>query len=124
MNATDTLDTLKSGTTQLAGTTTQVVTDLAGTAKDKATAVIGDVAERIVQHPAFQQEKPKRRKGRMLLGLALVGGAVGWLVKTGRGTAIGRKAEERFTELTGGQTNEPAVEPTGNVSMTPGTITP
>lgn len=123
MNATDTLDTLKSGTTQIAGTTTQAVGEFAGAAKEKATAVIGEVAERIAQHPAFQPEKPKRRKGRMLLGIALGGAAVGWLVKLGRGTSLGRKAEEKVVDLTGGRTNEPMVEPTGNVSMNPGAPT-
>ena len=123
MNATDTLDTLKSGTTQLAGSTTQAVAELAGTAKEKATTVIGDVAERIVQHPAFQQQKPKRRKGRMVLGIALGGAAVGWLVKLARG----RAAEERVVDLTGGRTNAPMAEPYGSETVDPtqaGTITP
>ena len=127
MNATDTLDTLKSGTTQLAGSTTQAVAELAGTAKEKATTVIGDVAERIVQHPAFQQQKPKRRKGRMVLGIALGGAAVGWLVKLARGTALGRAAEERVVDLTGGRTNAPMAEPYGSETVDPtqaGTITP
>jgi hypothetical protein len=120
VNATDTLDTLKSGTTQLAGTTSQAVAELAGTAKEKATTVIGDVAERIVQHPAFQQQKPKRRKGRMVLGLALGGAAVGWLVKLARGTSLGQAAEER---LTGGRANEPVVDPLGTETLAGGGTT-
>jgi hypothetical protein len=120
VNATDTLDTLKSGTTQIAGTTSQAVAELAGTAKEKATAVIGDVAERIVQHPAFQQQKPKRRKGRLVLGIALGAGAVGWLVKLARGTSLGQAAEER---LTGGRTNEPVLDPMGSETLTGGTST-
>jgi hypothetical protein len=121
VNATTTLDTLKSGTTQLAESTGQAVTELAGTAKDRATAVIGDVAQRIAQHTSLEPPRKKRHRGRLVLGIALGGAALGWAAKLARSTALGRRAVGRVLDLTGGRTNEPAVEPTGNVSMTPGT---
>jgi hypothetical protein len=120
VNATDTLDTLKSGTTQLAGSTTQAVTDLAGTAKEKATAVIGEMAERIAQHTSLEPPKPKRHRGRLLLGIAAGGAAVGWLLKLARGTSLGHKAEERIIDLThGARTDEPTAERLGSQGLDP-----
>ncbi|HUR14943.1 MAG TPA: hypothetical protein VM097_10690 [Mycobacteriales bacterium] len=120
MNATDTLDTLKSGTTQIAETTGQAVSGLAGTAKKQATAVIGEVAERIAQHTSLEPPKPKRRRGRLFLGLALGGAAAGWLVKLARGTALGHKAEEAIIDLThGSRTDEATVESLGSQGLDP-----
>lgn len=120
MNATDTLDTFKSGTTQLAESTGHVVGGIADSAKKQAASVMGEVAERIAERRGTAPERPKRHRGRKLLGIAAGAAAVGWLLKLARGTSMGRQVEERIIDLTGaGRTDEATLERLGSEGLDP-----
>lgn len=120
MKTTDTLETLKSGTTQIAESTGHVVGGIADTAKKQAANVIGEVADRLAEHRTTAPEPPKRHRGRKVLGIAAGAAALGWLVKLARGTKVGRQVEERIIDLTGGgRTDEATFERLGSEGLDP-----
>ncbi len=109
MNAIDTLETIKSGTSTLAETAGHAVGEMAGKAKQAGT-LVGGAAERLVESRGRAHVAPRRR-GRRLMRLAAVVMALGTVVKFGRGTAIGRGLKNRLLDLTGGRpTDEATVE--------------
>lgn len=120
MNATDTLETFKSGTSQLAESTGQVVGGIADTAKKQAASVMGEVAERIAERRGTAPEPPNRHRGRRLLGIAAGAATAAWLLKVARKTRMGRTVEERVIDLTGaGRTDEATLERLGSDGLDP-----
>jgi hypothetical protein len=105
-----TTEAIKHGTSALAETTLNAVTDLAEKAKSQAESAVGAATEKAtekVKDKLAERQESSHRGRRFVLGAALVGAAVG-AFRYLRRTSAGRQVEERIIDLTHSKADESA----------------